>query len=832
MSAVQIGAVMVGYVALAIWGHELASSDTWMLWYPAPGLAVAAVALGGQRFAVPVVVAELIVSVAVFHVAGDLGTWRTVLDALLVGGTFVVAGLAIRWARIDRRLTDLTDIALLVCVVVAAGAAAAFVRASIADDAGILVDGYSRAAKRWFEGDVLGMLSVAPAVLVGVSLGRRDSRLVPRPRIVSWLGLVEIASALAVPVAAVQLLPTVDALYACLVPVVFVAVRRAQPGTAIAAAATAATLATTLAVTGEPFSRRGVVVLLGVIAVTGMVAGLVAARQFQSILRNQRLGDALEQSDDIVILAALTGAPRWWNPAAARFLLRSRDGAPAGVGDALLGGADRADQLARHVADGTSWSGDHVLVDAGGREVPVSLTVVPDVDDRDEVVGYALFARDVTAAKAYEDHLGEGALHDELTGLPNRALLVEHIGHACERLRRSRRQSALLLVDIDRFGVVNESLGRGAGDELLRALADRLRSRVRAGDTLARLGGDEFVLLAEELDGFDAIIALADGILDALREPFTLSSGAVVAVASLGVVRIDPDHGADELIRRADVAMYRAKAEGGARYAVYDGRLTKSADRRLLLETSLRRSLADRSLTLHYQPVIDLRTGGGLVFAEALLRVDSPGIGPVAPPEVVTVAQETGLLPELGRLILDAALREAGSWPTSTAVSVNLSPSQVLDGDVADVVEKALRRSGFDPTRLIVEVSEDAFLGDPVSSTAALHRCRDLGVRIALDDFGSGWSSLATLRSLPIDILKLDQSLLTGLGGSPQSRAIAGAVLGVAEVLDVVVAAEGIETEQQLEISRTLGCQLGQGHRIGRPAPATDLDDWLHAARL
>ncbi len=643
--------------------------------------------------------------------------------------------------------------------------------------------------------------------------------------------MIEIASVVVVPAAAVRLLPTVDVLYLCLVPVLLVAFRRAQPGAAIAAAATAGSLATTLAVTGEAFARRGVVVLLGILAVAGMAGGLAVARRFRSTLRNERLGEALERSDDIVVLASMAGAPRWWNQAAARFVLHPGSDSPAGVGDALLGGTDGADRLARHVDDGTSWSGDQVLVDGAGTEVPVSLTVIPDVDDRDGVVGYALFARDVTEAKAYEDQLGRGALHDELTGLPNRALLVDHIGHACERLRRSKRQSALLLLDVDRFGVVNESLGRGAGDELLRAMADRLRSRVRAGDTLARLGGDEFVLLAEELDGFDAIVAVADGILDALRAPFALSSGDVVAVASLGVVRIDPDHGADELIRRADLAMYRAKAEGGARYAVYDGRLTKSADRRLLLETSLRQSLADRSVTLHYQPVVDLRTGGGLVFAEALLRVDTPGIGPVGPREVVAVAGETGLLADLGQLILDAALREAASWPESTAVSVNLSARQLLDGDVADVVERSLRRQGFDATRLIVEISEDSFLGDPVSATAALDRCRDLGVRIALDDFGSGWSSLATLRSLPVDILKLDQSLLTGLSGSPQNRAIAGAVLGVAEVLDVVVAAEGIETEEQLETSRTLGCQLGQGHRIARPGPAGDLDDWLYEAR-
>ena len=583
-------------------------------------------------------------------------------------------------------------------------------RASLADDAGILIDGYSRAAKRWFEGDFLGILSVTPAVLAGVSLARRDTRLVPRPRIVSWLGVAEVVSVVAVPVLAVQLLPTVDVLYVSLAPVAFVALRRAQPGASIAAAATIGALVTTLAITGEDFARRRVLVLLGALALSGMVAGLVAARRFGAVLRNERLGDAIERIDDIVVLASLSGAPRWWNRAAARFLLRSGDGSPAAIDEVMVGGADR---LARHASDGAGWSGDEVLVDAGGTEVPVSVSMVPDVDDHGGVMGYALFARDITAARHDERRLREGALHDELTGLPNRALLVEHVAHACQRLRRSTRQSALLLLDIDRFGVVNDSLGRNAGDELLRALAVRLHSRVRAGDTLARLGGDEFVLLAEELDGFDAIVALADGLLDALREPFELASGDVVAVGSVGVVRIDPGHSPDELIRRADLAMYRAKAEGGARYAVYDGRLTTSADRRLLLETSLRRSLADRSVTLHYQPVVDLRTGGGLVFAEALLRVDSKGIGPVGPPEVVAVARETGLLRELGRLILDAALREAASWPSSTAVSVNLSSGQVLDGDLADVVEKTLRRQGFDPTRLIVEVSEDTFLADP-----------------------------------------------------------------------------------------------------------------------
>ncbi len=822
-SAAKTVAVVAAYVALAAWGEQLALSDTLTLSYPPPGLAVAAVAIGGRRFVIPTMVAELIVSVVVFDVATGFGVGFTLLNALLVGGSYGLVGLALHRTVPRHPLTDLRGMTLLgVQLVLGAvpGAAAGTTLLRLSDQ---LTTDHLDAAITWFQGDVLGMLAVAPAVLLGVKLRSHDDRLVPQPPLRSWLGALEISSVIAVPVVTVAFVDRVDLLYLCLVPVVFVAMRRAHPGSAIAAAATAGALTTTLAVAQERFSRADVTGLLVVIAVTGAVMGIVVAQRFRSVGTNERLTAALERTDDLVVLATLSGHPRWWNRAASTFLLRDGDRTPLPVHEALVGGLDRSAQLAGHVAEGRVWEGEQVLLDADGGEHPVSMALIPDVDAHEGVVGYTIIARDITARHAYEAELTRRALYDELTGIPNRALLTERLDHA--RHRRIDRQAALMVLDVDRFKVVNDSLGHASGDELLRAMTARLQNQMRPTDTLARMGGDEFAILAEDLDGLRAIITVAERVLDCLRDPFELSTGTVVATVSLGVVRLEPAETGAELLRRADLAMYRAKANGGGRYALYDDRMTRTADRRLQLESSLRRSLLDRDIELHYQPVVDLHTGS-IVFAEALLRMTFPDLGPVHPPEVVGIARETGLLGELGGAVLHTAAAEAASWP-DVAVSVNISPHQLRDDDLLRSIEQTLRATTLDPSQLIVEITEEAFLDDPGLAATVLHRVRRLGIRIALDDFGTGFSSLATLRTLPIDILKLDQQMLGDLGESPQARAIVGAVLGVAEVLEVIVVAEGVETDSQLEISRSLGCQLGQGHRIGRPAPATDLGAWF-----
>ena len=325
-------------------------------------------------------------------------------------------------------------------------------------------------------------------------------------------------------------------------------------------------------------------------------------------------------------------------------------------------------------------------------------------------------------------------------------------------------------------------------------------------------------------------MSLARDLLEVLEAPFALGTTEVVTAASIGVVEIGPGTAPAELLRQADLAMYRAKARGGGGFAVYDVRMSEAAARRLQVEAGLRESLRDDRTPLHYQPVFELDTGR-MVLAEALLRLDLPDLGLLGPEEVVRVATETGMIHDLGRVVAETAAQAAAGWPGDLAVSVNVSPHQLRDRHLPRTVDRVLTTTGLEPSRLVLELTEEALLDDPDHAARMLRACRRSGVRIALDDFGRGWSSLATLRTLPIDVLKLDRSLLDDIPESAQARAVVQAVLGVADALALDVVAEGIETTEQLRISRELGCALGQGYLLARPGPEAALDGGLAQPR-
>jgi len=830
---VQVLVVVVAYVALAAWGEAVSGAAAVTLWYPPPGLAVAAVVLGGARFIAPTIVAELIVSVVIFDVADEFGLGLTLLNAVLVGGSYALVGLGLRSISLDLTIPDLSNLGLLAGGLVLGAIPGAVLGTTVLRVAEVIdADGHLDAARTWFQGDAIGMLSLTPAIILGISMQRRDGVLAPRPPLRSRLGALEIASVVTVPVVAALLVEQVDMLYLSLAPIVLVAVRRAHPGSAIAAAIIAGLVPTTLAIDGGAFDRGDVVVLLAVVALTGLVMGLVVAERFRSVRTNERLGRALANTEDLVVIAGIDGIPQWWNQAAERFVLRDAGQVlPAPVRDALRDGRERAVDLSDRVARGTIWEGEEVLVDRDGHEVAVSLVVIPELAGDGAVEAYTLFARDVSAQRSYEAELTRQALYDDLTGVANRALLQARLHQAATRVRDGGAPGAVMLLDLDRFKVVNDSMGHATGDELLRAIAQRLAQRLRRSDTLARIGGDEFAIVAEDLDGITGTVGLAQAVLNALREPFHIGTGSIVVTASIGIVRLDSgvdetDEGADELLRRAELAMYRAKARGGTGFAVYDEAMSEVASRRLRLESCLRATLLEPSVPLHYQPVVDLDTGT-MVFAEALLRIEVEDLGAIPPPEIVAVALETGLIDVFGRLIARTAATAAATWPDHLGVAINVSPAQLQDERLPELLEQQTEAAGLSLDRLILELTEDAFLHDPAQAAAVLHACRALGVRVALDDFGSGFSSLSILRTLPIDILKLDNALLSGLAESPQARAVVQAVTSVADALGLEVVAEGIETPEQLEISRSLGCRLGQGYLLCRPTPADQLGHWV-----
>jgi diguanylate cyclase (GGDEF)-like protein len=425
--------------------------------------------------------------------------------------------------------------------------------------------------------------------------------------------------------------------------------------------------------------------------------------------------------------------------------------------------------------------------------------------------------------------LAQLALHDSLTGLPNRTLLFDRLEHALRRAARRTTPVAVLFLDLDRFKVVNDSLGHDAGDALLVGVAHRLQEAVRPGDTVARFGGDEFVVLCDRVRDVDEAARVATRLVEVLREPFPVGAGEVVVSASIGISlsgrRADT---ATRLLRDADTAMYRAKERGGAGHHVFDHALHDRAVGRLRLEGALRRALEREELQVAYQPQIELSTGEP-VAVEALVRWDHPARGVVPPAQFVPLAEETGLIIPIGAWVLERAC--ADLVPHDLAVSVNLSGRQLAQRDLIPTVQQILRATGLPPERLCLEVTESVLIDDTDAAHAALVALRDLGVRLSIDDFGTGWSSLSYLKRFPFDELKIDQSFVTGLGATDSDEAIVAATIDMAHALGLVVAAEGVEGEEQLRVLTRLGCDRAQGFHIARPAPVQHLASRLAAVR-
>jgi diguanylate cyclase (GGDEF)-like protein/PAS domain S-box-containing protein len=452
------------------------------------------------------------------------------------------------------------------------------------------------------------------------------------------------------------------------------------------------------------------------------------------------------------------------------------------------------------------------------------------VSGEDEVLA---IVRDNTARKELERQLAHQAFHDGLTGLPNRVLFMDRLTHALARAARSRSSVAVLFLDLDRFKVINDSLGHDVGDQVLIAVAQHLSGTIRVGDTVARLGGDEFTVLLEDIaDPADAR-AVAERIMSGLQTPFALAGHEVCITTSIGIaVSANGLTPAEDLVRDADAAMYRGKSTGKARYELYDSTMHARALERLQLEAELRHGIERGELRVHYQPKVELATGR-IAGVEALVRWQHPDRGLIAPAHFVPLAEETGLILPMGRWVLAEACRQGVIWqeryperPPLT-VSVNLSVRQFQHPSLVDDVARVLRQTGLEPGRLVLEITEGIVMEAAEASSAALLRLKELGVKLAIDDFGTGYSSLSYLKRFPVDMLKIDRSFIDGLGRDPGDAAIVHAVTGLAHTLGLQVTAEGIETAEQLVHLQMAGCDLGQGYYFSRPMPCEAAEELL-----
>lgn len=453
--------------------------------------------------------------------------------------------------------------------------------------------------------------------------------------------------------------------------------------------------------------------------------------------------------------------------------------------------------------------------------VLLSVTTVNDPQHRSANLIFQM--QEITDRKQAEEKLVHDAFHDALTGLPNRILFMDHLTQSVQRAKRKRHLPfAVLFLDFDRFKLINDSLGHMVGDQLLIAIAGKLKVSVRPGDIVARLGGDEFTILLEDLNTTDEAIFVAKRLLSTLEEPFSLPGREVFITASVGVALSTAGYDrADDVLRDADTAMYRAKSLGKARYEVFDKTMHANASELLQIETDLWRALERKELTLDYQPIVSLQTGRIAGF-EALLRWLHPRRGKVSPLEFISVAEETGLIVPIGQWVLNQACRQTREWQElypqepPLHVSVNLSAKQFMQPDLIDQVSAALNGSGLNPASLKVELTESMVVQNVELTTQMLNQLHALGVEISLDDFGTGYSSLSYLHRFPISMLKIDRSFVSSMTTNQEHLEIIRTIIALARNLEMEVIAEGVETQEQAALLRAMDCEYGQGYYFSR----------------
>jgi diguanylate cyclase (GGDEF)-like protein/PAS domain S-box-containing protein len=582
----------------------------------------------------------------------------------------------------------------------------------------------------------------------------------------------------------------------------------------------------------ETLGLMGAFVLVFVIRMAGATSKQKEEAETSLRTSEERFRSLVQNSSDTTLVLGPGGVILYASPASRSLLGREPDELIGHRASELVHPDDRArveSELTELIRLAVDMEPLQFRIQHRDRTFRYAEAVVTDMRHRSSVGGYVVNVRDITERKEAEEKLAHQALHDPLTGLPNRLLLVDRLRNAIARgLRHDGPPPVVMFLDLDRFKLVNDSLGHGAGDELLTCVADRLRSVLRVSDTLSRFGGDEFVILCEGMASQEAVMALAERAMTVIDEPFVINGERFHIGVSIGVAFVDDDGPSpEELLGDADYAMYLAKARSGqGRVQLFDQATRAVARQRVHTETALARALERDELVVFYQPIVETATRRW-VGVEALLRWQHPTRGLLAPAAFLDVAEQTGLIVPIGAWVLSEACTQVQRWNTllpddeHLAVSVNLSGRQLTEPDLAKTIAASLRQADIDPhaLRLVLEVTETLLPADEDEARLRLVELHELGIQLAIDDFGTGYSSLRYVRDLPISTIKIDRSFVSGLGQSDHDEAIVNAVTQLARTLGLRVVAEGVESEAQFAFLSRVGCDYSQGYLFGRPQP-------------
>jgi len=552
----------------------------------------------------------------------------------------------------------------------------------------------------------------------------------------------------------------------------------------------------------------------------------------------ERLERIVETAADAIIIAESDGIISFANLAATELFELTREEICARTFDSPDWGITSTDDTPFSQDDSpfnrVKRSGEKVLNvelklnHSKGHAITVSVNAAPLVSERGLFAGMVASLTDVTERRAMQQSLVYAASSDALTGLVNRTLLRERLDHALSQRSRGEGSVAVLFVDLDNFKYINDSLGHAAGDEVLLAIARRLRDSLRTGDTAARFGGDEFVILLENMDAPHYAITVAERLLEALREPIWVSGREVFITPSIGITfSTGGFNHPDEMLRQADAALYEAKRKGKARFEIYESHLGEGALKRLETENDLRRALQKQEFSLRYQPKCDLKSGRLMGF-EALVRWDHPQRGLVSPGDFIPIAEETGLIDQLGEWVLREACEQGQAWWQaglgSLSMAVNVSSYQLRRDDIVATIAGVLRETGFAPQNLILEITESAIMERTGEMLRTLDALKDLGLKLAIDDFGTGYSALAYLRDFPFDYLKVDRQFVTKIQEPGGNSVIVSSMISLAHALSLKVIAEGVEDALEAAHLKNLSCDIGQGYFFARPLSARDVE--------